>query len=127
MTDRSFPGFVTDEGKLTLDFPAAFKAFVRRFAGDEVEIEVRKRRTKRSDRQNRAFWAALTPWAHELGYEPVELKNELMALLWGYTEANSPLTGEMRIVPNKGRSSKLTTHEMSELMEFTAVKAAETG
>jgi hypothetical protein len=30
-------------------------------------------------------------------------------------------------VPNKGRSSRLTVTEMSELMEFAAVKAAETG
>lgn len=123
----AFLGFVRDDGTLTLDTPAAFKAFYRRFAGDEIELEVRKRRTKRSDRQNAAFWAAITPWAHELGYEPNELKTELMALLWGYDEVSSPLTGELRIVPHKARSSRLTTQEFCELMEFAAVKAAETG
>jgi hypothetical protein len=123
----TFIGFVTDTGKLTIDFPKQLQAYVRQFSGDEVEIEIRKRRTKRSERQNRAFWAALTPWAHELGYEPTELKNELMGLLWGYDEGVSKLTGEVRMVPRKCRSSKLTTKEMSDLMEFAAVKAAETG
>jgi hypothetical protein len=123
----NFVGFVDDTGKLELDHKAAFRAFVRRFAGEEVVLEIHKRRTKRSDRQNRAFWAALTPWAHELGYEPVELKDELLGLLWGYEEHVSKLTGEVRRVPIKGRSSKLTTQEMSDLYEFMAVKAAETG
>jgi hypothetical protein len=123
----AFIGFVKDDGTLTLDAPAAFRAFYRRFAGDEIEVEIRKRRTKRSDRQNAAFWAAITPWAHELGYEPNELKTELMALLWGYDEVPSPLTGELRVVPTKARSSRLNTQEFCELMEFAAVKAAETG
>jgi hypothetical protein len=123
----TFHGFVDQDGKLTLDHRAAFQAYAKRLAGEEVELEIRKRRTKRSDRQNRAFWSALTPWAHFLGYEPVELKNELLGLLWGYEEVVSKLTGEVRRVPIKGRSSKLTTQEMSELYEFMAVKAAETG
>ncbi len=122
-----FLGFVNDAGKLSLDFPAAFKAFARRFAGEEVVLTLTKLRTKRSDRQNAAFWAALTPWAHELGYEPVELKDELLGLLWGYEDHVSKLTGEVRRVPQKGRSSKLTTAEMSELYEFMSIKAAETG
>jgi hypothetical protein len=123
----NFRGFVEPDGTLSLDHKAAFRAFVRRLAGEEVELEIRKRRIKRSDRQNKAFWAALTPWAHDLGYEPVELKDELLGLLWGYEEHVSKLTGEVRRVPLKGRSSKLTTQEMSELYEFMAVKAAETG
>ncbi len=127
MTEGTFYGFVTDAGQLTLDHQAVFRAFVKRFAGDEVELVVRKRRSKRSLRQNAALWAALTAWSHELGYEPTELKNELLALLWGYETVISPLTGEARIVPNKGHSSQLTTQEFSELMEFAAVKAAETG
>lgn len=123
----NFLGFVDHDGKLSLDHQAAFRAYVRRLTGEEVELEVRKRRTKRSDRLNRAFWAALVPWAHELGYEPTELKDELMALLWGYREVTSALTGEVRIVANKSRSSKLTNPEMCQLYEFMAVKAAETG
>lgn len=123
----TFTGFVSDAGRLILDTNAAFLAFAKRLAGEEVELELRKRRTKRSDRQNAAFWASLTPWSHELGYEPTELKDELLGLLWGYEEHVSKLTGEVRRVPQKGRSSKLTTAEMSELYEFMAVKAAETG
>lgn len=127
MTSGTFVAYVDVSGKLTLDHQSAFRAYAARFKGCEVEIELRKRRTRRSDRQNRAFWSALVPWSHELGYEPDELKTELMGLLWGTTEHVSPFTGEVRQVPNKGRSSKLTTQEMSALMEFMAVKAAETG
>jgi hypothetical protein len=123
-----FIGLVTEDGaKLVLDYPKVFKAHYRQFAGHEVVVTVKKRRANRSDRQNRAFWAALTPWAHFLGYEPVELKNELLGLLWGYEERVSKLTGETQRVPLKARSSKLTTQEMSELYEFMAMKAAETG
>jgi hypothetical protein len=34
----AFIGFVKDDGTLTLDAPAAFRAFYRRFAGDEIEV-----------------------------------------------------------------------------------------
>jgi hypothetical protein len=127
MTERTFLGFVTEAGVFRLDQPIAFRAFAKRFAGYEVEVEIRKKRDKRSDRQNAAFWAALTPWAHDLGYEPNELKDELLALLWGYDDVPSPLTGEIRRIPTKPRSSRLSTQEFCELMEFAAVKAAETG
>lgn len=118
-----------DTGRLHLDLPVAqYRAIVRaRFQGQRVDVEIRPRKSRRSGAQNAAFWAAVTPWARELGYEPVELKNELLGLLWGYDEHVSPLTGEVRRVPVKGASSKLTTAEFCELMEFAVMKAAETG
>ena len=124
----TFVGFVEPDGRLTLDAPKVFKAYVAaKFKGEEIELEIRRRRTKRSDQQNKLLWALLTPWAHFLGYEPTELKDELLGLLWGYEEHVSKLTGEVVRVPDKGRSSKLTTAEFSELIDFMAIKAAETG
>lgn len=118
-----------DEGRLHLDLPRSqYQALVRaRFRGQRVDVEIRARKAQRSHRQNAAFWAAVTPWARELGYEPNELKDELLGLLWGFDEHPSPLTGEVRRVPVKGRSSKLSTAEFCELMEFAVIKAAETG
>ncbi len=124
----TFRGFCDESGVFTLDYPEQFRRFVAaKFKGEEIELEVRKRRTKRSDKQNRLLWALLTPWAHFLGYEPVELKDELLGLLWGYEEHISKLTGEVVRVPNKARSSRLTTAEFTELIDFMAIKAAETG
>jgi hypothetical protein len=119
------------EGQLHLDMQrkqvsAILKA---RFGGKRVELEVRERKSKRSDRQNRAFHAAITPWAHELGYAVEELKRDLLGLCWGYYEqkSKSKLTGEEHLVPLKPHTSKLNTKEFSDLMEFTVMKAAETG
>ncbi len=123
-----FRGFCDEAGVFKLDYPEQFRRFVAAtLKGEEVELEIRKRRTKRSDQQNRLLWALLTPWAHFLGYEPVELKDELLGLLWGYEEHISKLTGEVLRVPNKARSSKLTTAEFTEFIDFMAIKAAETG
>ena len=124
----TFIGFCEQDGTWALDNQRQFDSYVAaKFRGEEIEIEVRKRRTRRSDQQNKLLWALLTPWSHFLGYEPTELKDELLGLLWGYEEHTSKLTGEVLRVPNKGRSSKLTTAEFSELIDFMAIKAAETG
>ena len=127
--NATFRGFTDHDGEFRLDpiDAAKFKAYRQHFKGEECEFDFRKRRTRRSDQQNKLLWALLTPWAHFLGYEPTELKDELLGLLWGYEEHTSKLTGEVLRVPNKGRSSKLTTAEFSELIDFMAIKAAETG
>lgn len=122
-----FLGFVKDDGRLELDNRAAFLAYVRKFKGEEVELEIRKRRTKRSDRQNRAFHAMVTPWANEEGWAIDDLKRELMGEVFGRKEFTSPVTGEMSWTPLKFHTSKLTVQEFNLLMERAVEIAAGCG
>jgi hypothetical protein len=124
---NTFIGFVTPQGKLLLDFPTAFKAYVRKFAGDEVELEIRRKREKRSLRQNAAFWAMLTEWARSEGWTLDDLKDAVMAEAFGTEEITMPITGELRRVPAKRHSSALTVTEFVHLIEETMRLAAECG
>jgi hypothetical protein len=123
-----FSGDCDARGRISFDIPAQVTAYCRaHFAGARVDVEIRRRKARRSDRQNRAFHASLMPWARELGYHVEELKDELLGLVWGYEERVSRLTGEVTRHLVKPHTSHLTTAEFSELMAFTVIKAAETG
>lgn len=123
----AFMGFVSEEGKLTLDSPAAFKAFYKRFAGYEVEVEIRKKRTKRSDAQNRAFHACITPWAAEEGHNIEDLKQDILREVFGELETVNAITGEVKKVLAEPHTSKLDTVKFSVLMERTVELAAGCG
>lgn len=93
------------------------------YAGQRVEVVVRKHRSKRSDRQNRWWWKIAVPLiANELGYDRHEHEDvhyALVAKCFG-THVDK-LTGLE--VPN-ARSSQLTTKQFSELMEWAVRWAA---
>jgi len=122
-----FVGVVSEAGTLTLDHRAAFLAYAKRFAGDEVEVELRKRRTKRSDRQNRALHAMLTPWANGEGWPIDDLKRELLCEVFGRREVTSPVTGQITYVPQQPHTSALTTVEFALLMDRAVEIAAGCG
>jgi hypothetical protein len=123
----NFLAFVDRDGTCTLDHPAAYRAFIRRLAGEEVEIEVRKRRTKRSDRQNRAFHACITPWALQEGHNIEDLKDDLLREIFGEREVVNALTGEVRKVLAEPHTSTLDTAKFAHLMERTVELAAGCG
>ena len=128
MSYPAWPGDCDERGKIIFDSPSVVVAYCKaHYAGQRVDVEIRPRKAKRSDRQNRAFHAAITPWARELGYTVEELKGELLGLMWGYEEAVSKLTGEVTRRLVKPHTSRLNTAEFAQLMEFAAMKAAETG
>jgi hypothetical protein len=124
---NTFIGFVTPEGKLLLDFPSAFKAFVRKFAGDEVELEIRRKREKRSLRQNAAYHAMITPWCREEGHAIDELKRDLLMEIFGTEEHTNPITGVVTLVPKEARTSHLSVTDFCQLIEETMRIAAECG
>ena len=95
-----FIGFVKD-GKLTLDFPMQFRAFVKQFTGCEVELEIREKRQKRSDRQNAGFHAMITPWATAEGHRIDDLKRDLLVDIFGEREHVNPITGGVLLVPRE--------------------------
>jgi hypothetical protein len=123
----TFPGFVDDAGKLTLDHRAAFDAYAKRFKGEEVEIEIRKRRTKRSDKQNRAFHACITPWALGEGHSIEDLKKDILREVFGEREVINAITGEVRMELAEPHTSTLDTVRFAHLMERTVEIAAGCG
>lgn len=113
-------GLVTEDGKrLILDYPDQFKAEYQQWAGHEVELEVRKRRTKRTLKQNAFLHAAIKPWADHLGYTVEELKLSLLGNVFGYHEVNGVT------LPMKLHTSDLSTKEFGELTDYMIQKAAE--
>lgn len=123
----TFFGFVSAEGKFSLDFPTQFRAFLKRFKGCEVELEIREKRTKRSLRQNAAFHALLTPWAREEGHSIDDLKRDVLREVFGTHERTNPITGEVTEALNQPHSSKLSVGQFCELIERTLEIAASCG
>lgn len=121
-----FVGTVDAEGRIHLDFPNQQRAYCkRRLAGLCIEIEIREQRTRRSDRQNRALWALLQPWARERGWQPDHLKDVMLGIAFGHIEHVAPITGEVLQVLAKPRSSRLNVTEFCHLIEEVLRVAAE--
>lgn len=118
----TFIGLITEDGKkLLLDYPDQFKAFYAQFAGHEVEVELRKRRTKRTLKQNAYLHAAIKPFADHCGYTVEELKLALLGECFGYHQVNGVT------LPLKLHTAGLTTQEFVEITELLIQKAAEEG
>lgn len=113
-------GLVRDDGsKLDFDYPTEYRNYIKQFAGHEVEVEIRKRRSKRSDRQNRWLHSFLGELAEFLGYSLEELKLVGLVAVFG-TDTIMGFT-----VPKKPHTSQLNTEEFSDLCEWFVQKAAE--
>lgn len=123
-----FLGTVDNEGRIRLDFPAQQRAYCKaKLAGQCVDVEIRPQATKRSDRQNRALWALLRPWAKERGWSPDELKDVMLGVAFGHLEKTAPVTGEIRHVLVKPHSSGLSVSEFCHLIEEVLRVSAEDG
>ena len=123
MDAPAFLGLVDDSGRVHPDFPRQFHGYCKRFVGDEVEIIVRKRKTKRSDRQNRAMWALLHEWArNQEGTTVGSLKDDVMGITFGWTDP-SPMTG--RVYPRCPNTSNLSVEDFCTVIEAILQLAAE--
>jgi hypothetical protein len=123
--NKPFVGFVDDAGKLTLDFPEAFKAFYQRFKGHVVEVTIAKQGALKTRLQEKGFHAMISPWANEAGININDLKTDLLGEILGWSETPSPLTG--RLLPLQQHTSKLSRTDYSKLIEQTMVIAAHYG
>ena len=114
---------VIAEGVLVLDERARFMAYVKAQTDGPVQLVLKRRQSQRSLNQNAWAWGVAYPIiAEELGYDKHEhedLHYALVAKCFG--EHFDKRVGAM--VPNK-RSSKLTTKEFSEYMEWLVRFAA---
>jgi hypothetical protein len=114
---------VDEDGKLHVELRDRFLSHLKTLANMEVEVVVKRRQLQRSLDQNAWIWGVAYPViAEELGYDKHEhddLHYALVAKCFG--EHFDKRVGAM--VPNK-RSSKLTTKEFSEYMEWLVRFAA---
>lgn len=118
-----FHGTVSEQGNLTLQRPVDFRAHLSRFKEKRVEVVVRLAKSKRSLDQNAWIWGVAYPLlAETLGYDYEErdaLHYALVAKCFG-TNYDERLKADL---PKK-RSSKLSTKEFSEYMEWLVRFAA---
>ena len=122
MNAAVFVGIVRPDGsRLDFDYPDAYRAFIGTLAGDEVEIEIRKKRAKRTLKQNAYLHAVIKPYADHLGYTVEELKLALLGECFGYHEVSGVA------LPLKLHTADLSTTEFVDITELLIQKAAEDG
>lgn len=112
------------EGRIDAELRGRIFATLRKHAGAELDIEIRAHRKNRSLAQNAWLWGCAYPLiAEEIGYdrhEHDELHYWLVATCFG-THFDERLGAD---VPN-ARSSKLTTKEFGDYMEWLVRFAAQ--
>ena len=118
MSTPIFHGLGRANGDVQLDERPKFNAHVAKtFAGKRIEIIIRRERSNRSIDQNKWLWGVAVPLVAEcLGYDKHEhedLHYAMVAKCYG-THHDEKLGLD---VPNR-RSSKLSTREFSEYMEW---------
>lgn len=118
---------VTDSG-LHLHNRKRFDKEVQTFAGKEVEVIVHRPRSKRSDPQNRYYWAGVVPIVcrglNDVGYRINEAEtHEYLKATFLKDSIVNELTGEL--LPMIGSTRKLTTVEFMEYIQDIQRWAAE--
>lgn len=88
--------------------------------GHEVELVIRKRRTKRSGKQNRWIHAAASALADHCGLSLAEMKCELMGACWGWHTLPSG-----HEVPVKLHTSDMTVDEAAHFTDWLIAWALE--
>lgn len=109
-----FVGFVDQRGKLELDDRSKFIGHVHSFAGYEVELTIRKRKSQRSLDQNAFWWAVpVAILAEHCGYTPSQMHYALLGECFGYMAGP---TGQP--IPNVPSSSELNTEQFAHLIDW---------
>lgn len=115
-------------GRVSFAHPGQARAYLRaKFGGSCIVAQFYEHRDKRTDRQNRAFHACITPWAKERGWEIDALKQFLLKRTFGVHEFTDPTTGEVIEVLAEPHTSKLSVRQFVDLVDRTLELAAEDG
>lgn len=113
---------VDDACKLRLDAPVSFQSAMREFAGKPVEVTVRQKRNRRSDRANRFYFGVVVKLLAEYcGYEVDEM-HEALAFRFLRLE-DDPITGS----PRRKRTPNTDTKEFAEYVDACMRFGAELG
>jgi hypothetical protein len=130
VTANDIPEFdlnVDHAGRVSFAHPAQARVYLRQFAGQCIVGQFYEHRTKRSDRQNKAFHACITPWAKARGWEVDTLKQFLLKKAFGTLEFTDPETGEVIAVLAEPHTSKLSVSQFVHLIDETLRLGAEDG
>jgi hypothetical protein len=113
---KPFYGFAQVGGKLTLDFPTPFKAFVSKLAGEtgaEVVIFLADKAWLKTRQQEKGLHAMLNPIVVEKGWPIADVKRYMLAKTFGVTK--SMIDGsEILVEPH---TSDLNKQQYSQLIE----------
>lgn len=103
-------GYIDENHKLQLHSPEEFKLAVSMFSGD-VEIEVRKKSSKRSNAQNRSLWGvAYKALSDYTGYTPEEI-HEIAKFKFNRKEYDFKSGEHLEV---GGSTTRLNTEEFAE-------------
>lgn len=129
MSDSLVPlffGRVSDEGKLVFDSEERrlqYREWMNRLRGSQVQVSVRKRRKKRSLKQNNYLWKCLSVLEESTGQAAEDIYDYLIERHAPMEELD--LSGR-KVMKRKG-SSRFSTGEMVEFMMHVSVLASELG
>lgn len=123
-----FDVIISPDGRVSFAHAAQARAYLRgKFAGQCIVAQFYEHRTKRSGAQNRGFHVLASAWAKERGWRIEDLKQFLLARVFGWIEFADPLSGEVCKVLAEPHTSALTMGQFCELIETTLELAAEDG
>lgn len=117
----TFTGDVDLRGALDENARAAIRDYIRGMhVGEQIDITIAKHKEKRSLDQNAFWWAVpVAILAEHCGYEPEQMHYALLGEWRGYIDGPK---GHQ--IPRVAASSKLTTAEFTELIEWVQRWAA---
>lgn len=116
----TFTGPVDTAGKLDPDVRGQVAEYIRTFKNLTIDVKVKAHKAQRSLDQNAYWWAVpVAILAEHCGYEPEQMHYALLGEWRGYVDGPR---GEK--VPRCCASSKLTTAEFTELIEWVQRWAA---
>jgi hypothetical protein len=117
--DVALYALVSDDAKLEMEQPSDLKRVLRGLIGEVVEVIIRKRRSKRSDRANRWYWGCiLEALSEKTGHTPDELheycKARFIPKRLAICDGNGVVIDD-RVVG--GSTTKLNREEMADFCE----------
>jgi len=111
MTELTFFGSVDESGKLHIRDRKGFIIYIRQFAGKDVIIDVKRKKTNRSLQQNAFFHSWINLLSEHTGYDFEEMK-EIVKFKFLKTEKINENTGE--VLTFIKHTSKLNKEDFAE-------------
>ena len=118
--EMTFFGGVDAEGKLSIRDRKGFDKYLFQFSGVDVTIDIKRKKAKRSDSQNRFFHSWVGLLAEHTGYSPEEMK-DILKFKFLRVEQVSDQTGETFVyTKNTSKLNKLDFADLcTEIQQWT--------